>query len=162
MSTLYVDNLQPNLGSRVMAAGHVVQVAYNNATGGSSTAVATVTNNIADTATGFYAEITPTSSNSKILVMLTSNLQHTGASNQGIIWGMRRGTTPIARNGNFDYIEYTSADTNFHTTVNLKYVDAPATTSLLRYELYLSNYSGGSTWVRNWGTKNITLMEIAQ
>ena len=27
MSTLYVDNLEPNLGSRVMAAGHVVQVA---------------------------------------------------------------------------------------------------------------------------------------
>lgn len=26
MSVLYVDNLQPNLGSRVMAAGHVVQV----------------------------------------------------------------------------------------------------------------------------------------
>ena len=26
MSTLYVDNLEPNLGSRVLAAGHVVQV----------------------------------------------------------------------------------------------------------------------------------------
>ena len=124
MSTLYVDNLQPNLGSRVMAAGHVVQVVYDNATG-QSAAVATVTNNLADTATGFYAEITPTSSDSKILVMLTSNLQHTGASNQGIIWGMRRGTTPIARNGSSDYIEFTNTDNNFHTTINLNYVDAP-------------------------------------
>ena len=161
MSTLYVDNLQPNLGSRVMAAGHVVQVVYDNATG-QSAAVATVTNNLADTATGFYAEITPTSSDSKILVMLTSNLQHTGASNQGIIWGMRRGTTPIARNGSSDYIEFTNTDNNFHTTINLNYVDAPATTSLLRYELYLSNYGGGTSLVRNWGTTNITLMEIAQ
>ena len=161
MSVLYVDNLQPNLGSRVMAAGHVVQVAYSNSTG-SSSSVATVTNANADTATGFYAEITPTSADSKILVMLTSNLQHTGALNQGIIWGMRRGTAPIARNGGTDYIEYTNADNNFHTTVNFKYVDAPASTSTLRYELYLSNYGGGTSVVRNWGTTNITLMEIAQ
>jgi hypothetical protein len=75
---------------------------------------------------------------------------------------MRRGTTPIARDGSSDYIEFTNTDNNFHTTINLKYVDAPATTSLLRYELYLSNYGGGTSRVRNWGSTNITLMEIAQ
>lgn len=148
-------------GHTLSAAGHVVQVTYSHSTGGSST-VTTVTNANADTATGFYAEITPTSTDSKILVMLTSNLQHTGSSNQGIIWGMRRGTTPIARNGGTDYIEYTNTDNNFHTTVNLQYVDAPASISTLRYELYLSNYGGGSSMVRNWGTTNIVLMEIAQ
>ena len=161
MSTLYVDNLQPNLGSRVMAAGHVVQVVYNQLTG-SGPQVSTVTNNVADTATGYYADITPTSATSKILVMLTSNIQHVSTAASGVIWGMRRDGTAIARNGGTDYIEYTNGDTNFHTTVNFKYVDAPASTSTLRYELYLSNYSSGYSQVRNWGSTNIVLMEIAQ
>jgi hypothetical protein len=165
MSTLKVDSLvEKTSGNGVHIAGHVIQVTYSVSTG-QSTSVATTSNNNADTATGFFANITPTSADSKILVMLTSNIQHTGAAGQAVIWGMRRGTTPIARSGSggaFDYIEYSNVDNNFHTTVNLKYVDSPASTSLLRYELYLSNYGGGSSTVRDWGTTNITLMEIAQ
>lgn len=161
MSTLYVDNLQPNLGSRVMVPGHVVQVVYSQPTG-SGPNVSTITNSNADTATGKYADITLTSTTSKVLVMLTSNIQHVGDAGSGIIWGMRRDGAAIARNQSSDYIEYTVSDTNFHTTVNFKYVDAPASTSTLRYELYLSNYGSGYSLVRNWGTTNIVLMEIAQ
>ena len=117
-STLYVDNLiEKTSGNGVHIPGHVVQVAYSNSTG-SSTSVATMTNSAANTATGFYADITPTSTSSKIVVLLTSNLQHTPSEGQGIIWGMRRNGSAIARNGASDYIEY-GQQTNFHTTVIL-------------------------------------------
>ncbi len=65
MSTLYVDNLQPNLGSRVMAAGHVVQVISNQSTtnptwssGGGDSAYSNV----------LSATITPSSASSKIKI----------------------------------------------------------------------------------------------
>ena len=43
MSTLYVDNLQPNLGSRVMAAGHVVNVVQGTLTAQTESSAATGT-----------------------------------------------------------------------------------------------------------------------
>jgi len=162
MSTLYVDNLQPNLSSNVVIPGHVIQVVSAAIASGNGPTVSTATNNIADTATGFYADITPTSSSSKIAVFLTSNIQHVGTGGQGILWGMRRNGTPIARHSGSDYIEYSTAESNFHRTVSFNHVDAPATTSSTRYELYLSNYGGGTSTVRNWGATNIVLMEIAQ
>ena len=61
MSTLYVDNLQPNLGSRVMAAGHVVQVVE-----GSSGTFHTF--NGVSGWLDLTASITPTSASSLILV----------------------------------------------------------------------------------------------
>ena len=64
MSTLYVDNLQPNLGSRVMAAGHVVQVVSAE----TNSQVQNTTTSYIDT--GLTATITPTSASSKIAILL--------------------------------------------------------------------------------------------
>lgn len=62
MSTLYVDNLEPNLGSGVHAAGHVVQVVFGELT----TRVQTSTTSWNDI--GLSATITPQHANSKILI----------------------------------------------------------------------------------------------
>ena len=67
MSTLYVDNLQPNLGSRVMAAGHVVQVVQ-----ATSTTNLTVSSGGGGTTwndSGATVTITPTVASSKVLVL---------------------------------------------------------------------------------------------
>ena len=63
MSTLYVDNLQPNLGSRVMAAGHVVQVVQ-----AASTTYLETTTSGSWLNVGAVATIVPTSTTSKILL----------------------------------------------------------------------------------------------
>lgn len=67
MSTLYVDNLEPNLGSRVMAAGHVVQVVHSD--GSSASYNATTSASYVEFNSALRTSITPTSSSSKILVM---------------------------------------------------------------------------------------------
>ena len=64
MSTIYVDNLQPNLGSRVMAAGHVMQV-VSSSNGDSWSTTSTSYVDITD----MSVTITPTSASSKLLVM---------------------------------------------------------------------------------------------
>ena len=101
MSTLYVDNLQPNLGSRVMAAGHVVQVVqgpYSNRLN---------FNQSLTTGTTIYSAptITPTSSNSKILIMAQHTTERaTGSSGDingtGYVYtSIYEGTTQLATNG---------------------------------------------------------------
>jgi len=76
MSTLYVDNLQPNLGSRVMAAGHVVQVVSARDTTRVQGSTSAYQN------TGLAITFTPSSANSKLLFIadVSVNLGSVGYS----------------------------------------------------------------------------------
>jgi len=164
MSTLYVDNLEPNLGSRVLAAGHVVQVVC--ATYGTKFNV---------TATGWIdsgleATITPTSTSSKILVSCTAaglykepNYDTGGAlrivnSSDGdtfllnSLWGWT-GTTDKHHTGN----------------ISGEYLFSPATTSAITYKLQIVKLNSSGTLQFNTGwssdyypVSSMTLMEIAQ
>lgn len=135
MSSLYVDNIVPNLGSQVQIpnlkplAGSVVQVA--NAT--LTTAFSTTSATWADV-TGFAVSITPKYVGSKILIQLNGRFASTASSDNAIrllvngtdtislvdgIGGM--GNLFYAVSGNSPYndasfsAEWTTANTNAHT-----------------------------------------------
>lgn len=157
MSTLYVDNLEPNLGSRVMAAGHVVQVVRANFTTNN------VTSSSSYVATDIEASITPTSASSLILVNVCTGIDTNNTTRAAYLTLYRDNTTNL-KQGSSDWIVFgVSSSGRIQIPGNLQYMDSPATTSSVTYTLY--HKSGGSYQTEvpgNFQTQQITLMEIAQ
>jgi hypothetical protein len=149
MSTLYVDNLEPNLGSRVLAAGHVVQTIFQNLNP-SEVAVSS----------GTYTDleslsITPTATSSKIVVF-SAIPSYTVGSSVAYNWhGTRllRGSTVLIgshadSNGPYGYGgSYSTSFVNVASSANmiLSYVDSPATTSAITYKVQGATYGSSVT-----------------
>jgi hypothetical protein len=161
MTTLYVDNIAPNLQSKISApnltlpTGSVIQVVQ-----GVFQATSSTTSTSAIT-TGLTATITPKNASSKILINVfgSSQLVQSGTTN----------VYPLYKDGSvldagFMLLSNPIADGE---AMSASYLDSPATTSATTYALYMyTNASGytasfgsnsGSTIFRN----TITLMEIA-
>ena len=152
MSTLYVDNLQPNLGSRVMAAGHVVQVVTANKN--LSTDSTTGSGSYIDA--GLSASITPTSANSKIYVV--AHFSGLSTSGNWLISTLYRDSTNTAGS---EGLGITQAGNWVTTTLTV--VDSPSTTSSVTYGLYVKRGGTGTAYYHwNGSIDTITLMEIAQ
>lgn len=170
MSTLYVDNLQPNLGSQVEIpnlkplAGSVVQV-VNNST---STQV-TISATGVLTETGLEATITPTSSSSKILIIVNQNVQVNGAGygQTDLRVGPTLGSSSLLKVIN-PVTGYTASGSTVEITFeSINYLDSPATTSPIRYFIAATLATGGPFYTNTTSgaisaTSTITLMEIAQ
>lgn len=159
MSILYVDNLEPNLGSRVMAAGHVVQVVQAT--------YATETQSTASsfTDTGAQITITPTSSSSKILVMATITsagvVNSSGPDARGFfrLWD---GTSQLIRTDIRSY-DYGNSGSIQWGSWQLNYLDSPATTSAVTYKVQQALTTGSSIRVCEANRDmSIQAMEIAQ
>ena len=175
MSTIYVDNLQPNLGTGVSIPGHVVQVL---------SATKTNTQNINGTSfveiSDLSVTITPSSSSSKILVIVDV---HYGSSNSGYpAFKLMRGTTHISvadtqstgieasfgHANNFSSAEYRLFSAHHN------YLDSPSTTSATTYSIQGSPMRTSSQTLyinraitlgdenQMAATSTITVMEIAQ
>ena len=170
MSTLYVDNLQPNLGSRVMAAGHVVQVVSQEFTNQTSTTSTSMVS------TGIALSIAPSSTSSKILISV-KGLMGTGTGYFSYFTLDRDGTnigSSTGQTGSYTgYLNYmarpVSVDNSGATNFSFETLDSPSSTSTLTYTLQYCVNSGGTVTVgrRNSDTQvksptTITLMEIAQ
>ena len=160
MSTLYVDNLEPNLGSRVMAAGHVVQVVSMT----SSSVAYSGTQDVYST--GVTGSITPTSTTSKILIVGSIGNEvysgHYPAVNNRVV----RNGSPIRTWTLRGYL----GNSGLHNINEspIFYLDSPNSTSSVTYEIQGANTSGSSysgTYAgrMNWyNTADMYLMEIAQ
>ena len=163
MSTLYVDNLQPNLGSRVMAAGHVVQV-VNGDLGTLSTSSSTYSD------IGSLS-ITPTSASSKILVLLEYHLYiPSGAASTwrgGLVQLVRDTTILMSDNSGYGNSHYfaTSSDRQM-VYVHRHNYNSPNTTNTVTYKVQGASKDGTYTQYFNNPSYSaggrITLMEIAQ
>jgi len=114
------------------------------------------------------ATITPTSTSSRIYYSFTFNHQATGGSApagaQSAI--LRNNSTNLTSNVNsgLSALIYSSSAANIHQEVTLQGVDSPASTSPVTYTLYharLPDLGTTTSEIRNWGSANITLMEIA-
>ena len=143
-------------------AGNVIQVV--NAT--YSTEVTNSTTSYADT--GLTASITPTSSSSKILVIVSQPLgiyKATSDTTSAFI-KLLRGSTAIQTNTNAIQIR-AAASTNGNIYVgsfaSLCYLDSPATTSSTTYKTQIAADSSGAGAISSYtnATATITLMEIA-
>jgi hypothetical protein len=113
------------------------------------------TTSSSSTATGYGLSITPTSSTSKILAMLTGDMDTGVANNQSIVT-IRRGTTDLGAGSGGSIF---SAANRMIGRIAVTYLDSPATTSSTTYNIYFQAGSGSAiTW---YGGSTLTLMEIA-
>jgi hypothetical protein len=146
--------------SAAMPSGSVIQTVSANY--GTSTSSASST--FADT--GLTATITPTSSTSKILVLVSHNGCRKESSNTTLqIRLLRSGTriTGIEDNGGRNG----DNSTNQFGGVSISYLDSPATTSAIIYKTqFASSNNSGTVYVNDYFAANgdtvstITLMEI--
>jgi hypothetical protein len=135
-------------------AGSVLQVV--NAT--YSTQTSSTVNSYADT--GLTATITPSSSSSKILVIVNQvSIYKTGADTSVNIY-LVRNSTNIVQFGRL--VSGTGDTSNVMTSTGTSYLDSPATTSSVTYKTQFNNDTpAGTVYVQfSGGVSTITLMEI--
>ena len=118
----------------------------------------------------FTASITPQSSSSKILVMVTGRVDNNAGNTinaRGNI-ALLRGTTIIHRQFVGAYIGDSGAtNRNFYDSISLSSLDSPATTSQVTYKIQIASAATANT-IRIEGSpsssntySSFTLMEIA-
>ena len=146
-----------NSGSKVLQ----VVSAYSN------TQISTTSNT--PVASGFSASITPLFSTSKILVMFNGEMGAYVTTNTNVIGtaSIYRGSSTQLTASRFGASAITQ---DFNTTVSMTFLDSPATTSSVTYNLYWSRYSSTfdatiyinqATNSFGQGSSTITLLEIA-
>jgi hypothetical protein len=154
MSTLRTNAIQTTAGKPILnSTGGILQVV----TGTSTTDVITTSNTFV--ASSLFADITPSSSTSRILIMLHSWTRTPGVANI-------HNWTTIFRNdsvnlaGNMSNI-YTAAS-YLESPQSLIWLDSPATTASTRYRLYFRSQVAGNDVAAGGGrTQSIVLMEVA-
>jgi hypothetical protein len=107
------------------------------------------------TATGYGLSITPTSSSSKILILLAGQMDSGVANNQAVIQ-VRRATTDLGAGTGSSVF---SAANRMISGISVVYLDSPATTSSTTYNLYF--LAGSSSTITWYSGATLTLMEIA-
>ena len=139
------------------SSGRVLQVVNSVLTGNQSSVSSTLAN------TGLTATITPSSSTSKILVLVDmGGCDKNGSTYLRLV--LLRGASIIYNMES--QAGYTSAN-SFENTIgacSCNYLDSPATTSATTYLVQFSNAAGAGTVYVNTGSassSSITLMEIA-
>jgi len=133
--------------------GRIVQIIQTN----SGTQASTTGGSYS--ATSFTASITPTSSTSKILVLLYAPLWQTNGYGGNAMLTVYRNGAPFIGSGT-DIIVYAAPGQNAYGSVSFNYLDAPATTSTLTYQPYIKADSSGNAFFNGTGAAVLTLMEI--
>jgi hypothetical protein len=178
MSTLYVDNLQPNLGNAVHAAGHVVQVVNKISNASGSTTSTSWTNSGVD---DLNFSITPKFQNSKILMTVDLQLEMSGSNAGSFIFARDPAGTPVyfansgvpsqlnpSNNANgLSKMFLSQGYTVNGQTFSHSGTDTPNTTSAVTYGILWGVNSGTAYFNQGTGGGRkmcscITLMEIAQ
>ena len=147
---------------------------FNNATtqasGGKVIQVvsSTITSNASTTSTSFVssginASITPLFSTSKILILVTfGTSQPTAGTNAGGGVALYRGTTALQSPQTYQFFVISATATNPRWMGSINYLDSPATTSSVTYNLYYASYGGAqSFYIGEASPTTITIMEIS-
>jgi hypothetical protein len=137
----------------------VVQSTLNSQVGTSSRSMVT---------TGMSASITPSSTSSKILVLLNTNCDTTTNNAMCAVTIYRGGTNLASAFGVTNFSNNYGAGSRLITAININYLDSPATTSSVTYTPYFNNPTGSSSATVYFNSVGIegavttlTLMEIA-
>ena len=107
--------------------------------------------------------ITPTSTSSKIFILVNCNIGQDGANNRPRIT-IFRDATNLGNSDGMGFLNYTSGD--FHIPASISYLDSPSSTSELTYQLYIKCSSGTAIINSSYPVaatlkSSITVMEIA-
>ena len=144
ITKLVSDSLGAGVGGKVL---QVVSV--------TNTTQQTTTSNSYVASTGLTASITPSSTSSKILISVMSNVR----SSADAFYTLYRGATNLAGSGSFVQIYANNNDIRQLMTIN--YLDAPSTTSATTYTIYFKA-GAGTAYINQEGSKQgqIILTEI--
>jgi hypothetical protein len=138
-----------------LPTGSVLQVVY----GSTSTAVSSSTNTYVDT--NLTASITPTSSSSKILVLVNQNGTNKDTTSPYMAIRIVRGSTTVLTYAITD--GYSDGSVHRWGSSSASYLDSPATTSATTYKTQFCSL-GNTAYVEvqnNNAVSTIILMEIA-
>lgn len=137
-----------------LTTGKVLQVVQ----GTNTTTVSNSTSSPVDT--GLSASITPSSSSSKVLVLVSSNTIQKSADNSfnGINYTLLRGSTVITGNYLVGYTHSTAL--NIYLPVTFSFLDSPSTTSSTTYKTQIYNVYAGPVVQTTGNTQSIILLEI--
>ena len=139
-----------------LPTGSVLQVVQ----GSTSTSMSTTSSSFVDT--NLTASITPTSSTSKILVIVNqSEVYKQGSASGGTSLQIVRNSTVLANFGLF--LGYNaSASVSQYFNASGAYLDSPATTSSTTYKTQIAAQNGTTSGAQgDSSTSTITLLEIA-
>ena len=139
------------LPSNVIGAGAVLQTVANT----------TITGSTSANAVALTLSITPSSASSRILLLGALEGERTGGSSSNYIFGqLRKNTTNLRAFINAAGYQQTTGARNFNT---LMFIDSPATTSAITYDIWIDHTTTGAasglTW--NWYSGSIYALEIA-
>ena len=142
------------------SSGKVLQVVQGTTTSQTSTTSGTFTD------TNLSASITPSSSSSKILVLVTQSIyvDSGGADNGGATQIVRNSTGVFgsANSNSFYTLASGVAATGMSMYVSMNYLDSPATTSATTYKTQMRAENSSNIIAQvNSNASSITLMEIA-
>lgn len=144
-----------NIAKASLPTGSVLQVVY----GSTSTTVSSSTNTYIDT--NLTASITPTSSSSKVLVLVNQNGTNKDTTSPYMAIKLRRGSTDILQFAVTD--GYSDGSVHRWGSSSACYLDSPATTSSTTYKTQFCSL-GNTAYVEvqnNNAVSTIILMEIA-
>ena len=144
-------------GSVTMPTGSVLQVISATNTNSANSGFLLATSSATYTAGALSASITPSSTSSKILVIINTVQYRAGSSSYTVY----RGSTNIG-GGNNGFARLSGANSTW-LPMGISYLDSPSTTSATTYQLYGRAEAGGVTYFGGDGDmkSTITLMEIA-
>ena len=139
--------------------GKVLQVVY----GTTSTAATSNSTTFADT--GLTANITPSLTSSKVLILVNHNNNEKETGDENNVMGLKlfRGATQLAEIGGVFWNGVNVL--TFTSSANFNYLDSPSSTSSLTYKTQFNNRNGATGNVvvqdQRWaGASHIILMEI--
>ena len=143
------------LPASAMPAGCVIQTVAGTIAGQKSSTSSTP-------ALGFGASITPQFSNSKILVMWGIYVSTNPGNNVGIYLQIRNGSTLLYE---LPYVNYNSMN-GVGQMINMQqmnYLDSPATTSAVTYNVYFAcDNTSATSYLNQYGSSNYVFQEIKQ
>ncbi len=160
MAVSFINNASIAAGAGIsttkLGAGAVLQVVQGTTTTGTTVAFGS-----AFTASNLSASITPTSSSSKVLILINGQMYISASTGEPQATVYKNNTTNILGGSNFMTDTFSSAGALVSNVMCL-YLDSPATTSSTTYTFYFKNTTAGNaTFPVNSGTATIILMEIA-
>ena len=159
ITTPALDSVAP-FSSADMPAGSVLQVV----SAVSTTMVSTTSASYTDA--GLSVVITPTSSTSKILVVVNQHIRITKGTDAGYALRIVRDSTGVFERTDGSTANYLYAGStgtiDFRYQNSMVYLDSPATTASTTYKTQFATYAGGTaTGQHSSVPSTITLMEIA-
>jgi hypothetical protein len=159
-ATITSATISNQLTDANMSAGSVLQVVHN-----SNASDVALTNDTSTFSTAVTADITPSATSSKILILLEGAADVQNGNYRAINWRILRDSTQVKT---MSYHMYDGNEQQHNIdAITLHTLDSPSTTSQITYSVQARHGTGSSTsgtyngYVNRYNTTRVTLFEIA-